>query len=63
MRECRICGCTDFTPCIDEDTGEPCAWAAEDLCTFCVARSLVEVYGEHEAQVYIERRRELEGLL
>jgi hypothetical protein len=34
---CRICGCSEFMPCVDEVTGEACAWAnAEcDLCTFC----------------------------
>ncbi len=35
--ECRLCGCTDETPCVD-DEGLPCAWANEQhtLCTGCV---------------------------
>jgi hypothetical protein len=34
---CRICECTEFTPCIIEATGETCAWADESrtLCNFC----------------------------
>jgi hypothetical protein len=32
---CRECGCTDANPCVDEDTGETCGWASDDLCTFC----------------------------
>ncbi len=34
---CRICQCTEFTPCIVEETGETCSWADESrtLCDFC----------------------------
>ena len=32
---CRICKCTDETPCIDSD-GIPCAWT-DDLHTLCTA--------------------------
>lgn len=41
---CRVCGCTMLKPCIDEGTGETCAWAdeAETLCTRCEATELAE---------------------
>jgi hypothetical protein len=35
MAVCRVCGCTDWEPCIDEQSGEPCHWAGEDLCSQC----------------------------
>jgi len=28
---CRVCGCTDFEPCL-----EGCSWAEADLCSACV---------------------------
>lgn len=31
---CRLCGCTDDTPCITENG--PCAWLLDDLCDACV---------------------------
>ena len=33
---CRICGCTEELPCVDE-WGEPCSWSVADpsICTFC----------------------------
>jgi hypothetical protein len=34
-RICRICGCTDDNACIDEETGEPCHWVEDDLCSNC----------------------------
>jgi hypothetical protein len=40
-RRCRICGCTDCSPCI-EKTGEPCYWVEADLCSACVE----EAYGK-----------------
>lgn len=44
--ECRVCGCSEFDPCVDEETGETCHWAEVDpnpqnfqalrpLCSFC----------------------------
>lgn len=39
-RVCVGCGCTEFTPCVDEATGEACAWMADadmDICSFCAA--------------------------
>lgn len=39
---CRICGCTDYTPCIDPG-GEPCCWVEDDLCSQCAPESEVEV--------------------
>ena len=32
---CRVCGCTDETPCLSE--GWPCAWVNKEhtLCTAC----------------------------
>lgn len=37
-RECRVCHCTDVTPCTEAD-GRPCGWAEIDLCTKCEARA------------------------
>lgn len=54
---CRVCGCSDNDPCIIASNGETCAWSSEDLCTFCVTKALVEVYGVYEAQRYIDARR------
>ena len=31
---CRVCGCWDFDPCWDEDSG-PCWWVEADLCSRC----------------------------
>jgi len=31
---CRVCGCTDFTPCTESD-GFPCCWVDSDLCSAC----------------------------
>ena len=44
--ECRVCGCTEFDPCVDEETGETCGWVlpvanpenfqeARPICSFC----------------------------
>lgn len=32
-RTCRVCGCTDTTPCVTD--GQACAWAGPELCTTC----------------------------
>ncbi len=32
-RACRVCGCSEFWPCDDEDG--PCAWVTPDLCSAC----------------------------
>ena len=32
-RECRKCGCTDLSACIDD--GEPCCWVDDALCSVC----------------------------
>lgn len=32
---CRVCGCTDPMPCVDDVTGEACGWAEADLCSAC----------------------------
>jgi hypothetical protein len=46
-RTCRECGCSDNNPCIDEN-GQTCAWAADDLCTFCAETQepRVQLYSE-----------------
>ena len=57
--ECRVCSCTEFDPCVDEETGETCHWAEVDpnpvdfqaarpLCSFCKAlQDAVQLaYGE-----------------
>ena len=33
-RQCRVCGCTDYSPCIEPD-GFPCCWVERDLCSAC----------------------------
>jgi len=41
VRTCRVCGCTDTTPCIVD--GEPCSWVEginEDLCSACEKKLL-----------------------
>ena len=34
-RKCRVCGCTETTPCCDRN-GFPCSWVADDLCSACL---------------------------
>lgn len=36
-RSCRVCGCTDFSPCTEAD-GFPCCWVERDLCSACAYR-------------------------
>ena len=31
---CRVCGCTDYSTCIEPD-GFPCCWVERDLCSRC----------------------------
>lgn len=33
---CRVCGCTDSTPCTDPETHGPCYWIEPDLCSACL---------------------------
>jgi hypothetical protein len=33
--KCRICGCSQFDPCINR-YGETCCWALSDVCSFCL---------------------------
>lgn len=35
---CRICGCTETTPCID-DNGDSCSWVKPNLCSACVEKT------------------------
>jgi hypothetical protein len=35
--KCLICGCGDWTPCIDRD-GVPCCWVTPDLCSACLRK-------------------------
>lgn len=39
-KQCRACGCTNETPCIDA-TGEPCHWAGPSLCSRCAEPLIV----------------------
>lgn len=53
---CRICGCTETTPCVFEDhRGEPfaCHWVEEDLCSNpdCVAQVIAQ---EVEAEPMVQ---------
>lgn len=36
IRACRVCGCSEYDPCIDPATDEPCHWVEWDLCSACV---------------------------
>ncbi len=36
---CKICGCTDGSPCIGPG-GQTCHWVAPDLCSTCAAGEL-----------------------
>ena len=59
MRRCRVCGCSDFAPCIDH-LGEACAWFAQDLCSACADQEQeagVELYTEAEATDFIRQLR------
>lgn len=50
---CIVCGCSDFNPCIDERTGESCAWIEFQpgvtsfnkggLCSFCAETRVNDV--------------------
>ncbi|RZJ91321.1 MAG: hypothetical protein EOO20_05430 [Chryseobacterium sp.] len=44
---CRACGCTDLDcrQCIQE-TGEPCYWIEENLCSACIHKVQVHVVCE-----------------
>jgi hypothetical protein len=35
-RACRRCGCTYYTPCINQTTGDTCFWVSPDLCSSCL---------------------------
>ena len=53
VRTCRACGCTDddCRGCI-ERTGQPCAWADEDLCTACATTVFWAGVTAHEQGVH-----------
>lgn len=35
---CRVCGCTEWNACWDEEAGRPCSWAEADLCSACARK-------------------------
>jgi len=37
--KCRVCGCTDTSPCIT--AAGPCGWAEPDLCSACAERRII----------------------
>lgn len=48
---CRMCGCTDDSPCTESD-GFPCCWVERDLCSACAYRpenGMVELLDEQES--------------
>jgi hypothetical protein len=55
---CSVCGCTDETPCIDEQ-GLQCAWANETTCTECAGKPapLVRTFSAAEADRIIRAMR------
>lgn len=66
---CAVCGCSEFNPCIDEETGEACGWQEPGLCTFCYFEQhysgpepdddapLVELVTDAEANRFLRERR------
>jgi ParB/RepB/Spo0J family partition protein len=36
---CRVCGCTETTPCIDKKSGDSCSWVEPDLCSACADKA------------------------
>ncbi|MEF9966869.1 hypothetical protein [Anaerorhabdus sp.] len=44
---CRVCGCTYYEPCIDEDCNT-CSWVTTDetLCSFCFEGVYKEMFQE-----------------
>jgi hypothetical protein len=62
MRWCRVCGCTNSTPCID-GLGQACAWVGPDLCSFCCEGTpddepLVRVCAEGQVSAFIRAMRQ-----
>jgi ParB/RepB/Spo0J family partition protein len=41
-RVCRVCGCTETNPCLDDETGGPCSWVEADLCSACADRKKIK---------------------
>jgi hypothetical protein len=64
VRRCRVCGCTDVTPCIDA-LGQPCAWVGPDLCSACEEAGqdepLVELCTEGQASAFIRAMRQADA--
>ena len=53
--QCRDCGCTEFTPCVDS-AGNACGWAAADLCSFCAsAAPRVQLFTEGDLAAELRR--------
>jgi len=61
VRKCRVCGCTDVMPCID-DLGQACAWAGPDLCSACAEAGedepLVQLCTESQAGAFLRAMRQ-----
>ena len=55
-QRCRECGCTNHTPCVDEQ-GHACYWVEPDLCSAC-APPRVELYTEAQAAATIRLLRQ-----
>jgi hypothetical protein len=49
---CRICGCTNGRACLSDETGEPCHWVEEDLCSECEC----ECGGKEDPHAKAQRR-------
>lgn len=56
---CEGCGCSESRPCVDEDSGEPCYWTANGLCSVCApeAEALSEPIFESRGQLTPPFRR------
>jgi hypothetical protein len=69
MITCIVCGCTDENACVDEATGERCAWVEASevgpICSFCAEQFededaplvLVELVSDAEADRFLRARR------
>lgn len=52
-RTCRLCGCWEWDPCIDEETGANCHWIEDALCSSCWTR-LFHGLGHDEEKAFEE---------
>ena len=56
MRMCRICSCTEDTPCVNNEIGLACSWVEDDLCSFCaiVMKYYIDTFTDGEPEPKVE---------